>query len=193
MLECSPMISEQVPHPKLDISQCLPNFSTEISQGKNWYKWYKNLICIVNLCTNILGMSPKLFRTIPHPELDISQYLCNFSKKVSQITDWQTWKKFSIIWNKCTNILGMSPKNFNKMSPPELEISLYLSNFSKEVSQLTDWQTYKKFRIIWNYCRFIPGLSPENFRKKSYAELDISLYLSNFTKEVSQITDRQTY
>merc|ERR1711954_88444 len=31
----------------------------------------------------------------------------------------------------------------------------YLYNFSKEVSQLTDLQTYKKFRIIWNQCRNI--------------------------------------
>ena len=90
------------------------------------------------MCTNIPGMSPKIFRKIPHPELKISQYLCNFSKKVSQITDRQTYKKFRIIWNKCTNILGMPPKNFRKISDPELEISLYLSNFSKKVSQLTD-------------------------------------------------------
>ena len=83
-------------------------------------------------------MSPKSFRKICKPELDISLYLCNFSKKVSQITDRQTYKKFRIIWNNCTNIPGMPPENFRKISDPELEISLYLSNFSKEVCQLTD-------------------------------------------------------
>jgi len=92
-------------------------------------------------------------------------YLCNFSKEVSQITDWQTYKNFRIIWYKCTNIPGMPPKNFRKISHTELEISLYLSNFSKKVSQLTDWQTYKKFRIIWNKCTNIPGVPPKKFQK----------------------------
>ena len=106
-------------------------------------------------------MSPKIFRKIPHPELEISQYLCNFSKKVSQIMDWQTYKNFRIIWNKCTNIAGMPPKNFRKISYPELEISLYLWNFSKKVNQLTDWQTYKIFSINWNWPANIPEMSPK--------------------------------
>ena len=33
------------------------------------------------------------------------------------------------------------------MSHPERKISLYLCNFSKELRQLTDWQTYKNFGI----------------------------------------------
>ena len=111
--------------------------------------------------------------------------LCNFSKEVSQITDWQTYKNFRIIWYKCTNIPGMPPKNFRKISHTELEISLYLSNFSKKVSQLTDWQTYKKFKIIWIKGKNIPGMSPKNFRKISCPELEISQYLYNFSKKVS--------
>ena len=63
--------------------------------------------------------------------------------------DWQTYKKFVIICNYCTNIPGMSPKDFRKISHPELDISLYLPNLDKEVSQPTDWKTYKKFKIIW--------------------------------------------
>ena len=90
----------------------------------------------------------KKIRKIYHPELEISLYLSNFSKEVSQLTDWQTYKKFRIIWNKCTNIPGMPPKNFRKISHPELEISLYLSNFSKKVSQLTDWQTYTNLELF---------------------------------------------
>ena len=77
------------------------------------------------------------------------------------------------------------------MTHPELEISLYLSNFSKEVHQLTDWQTYKKFRIIWKWCNNIPGMSPKFFRKISHSGPEICLYLSNFSKEVSQLTGRQ--
>ena len=69
--------------------------------------------------------------------------LSYFSKEVSKQTDWQTYMKFRIICSKCTNIPGISPEKIRKISHPELEISLYLSNFSKEVSQLTDWQTYK--------------------------------------------------
>ena len=117
----------------------------------------------------------------------------NFSKEVSQLTDWQTYKKLRIIWNKWTNIPGMPPTNFRKISHTEVEISLYLSNFSKKVSQLTDWQIYRKFRIIWNYCINIQGISPTNFRKISHTELDISLNLSNVSKKVSQLTDWKTY
>ena len=40
---------------------------------------------------------------------------------------------------KCQICQGKSPKKFRKISHPELEISPYLSNFSKEVRQLTDW------------------------------------------------------
>ena len=119
--------------------------------------------------------------------------MCNGSKDVSKLTDWQTYNNFRIIWNWPANIPKMSPKNFRKTSDPELEISLYFSYFSKEVSQPTDSHTYKKFRIIWNYCTKISGMSPKNFRKISHQELEISLYLSNFSKEVSQLTDWQTY
>ena len=70
-------------------------------------------------------MSPKNLREIYYPELDISHYLSNFSKEVSQLTDWQTYKQFSIIGKWCKNIQGMSPKNFRKISPPGQEISLY--------------------------------------------------------------------
>ena len=55
----------------------------------------------------------------------------------------------------------MPPKNFKKISHPELEISLYLYHFSKEVSPLTDCQTYTNFRIIWNKCTIIPGMPPK--------------------------------
>ena len=74
----------------------------------------------------------------------------------------------------------------------ELEKSLYLSNFSKEVCHLTDWQTYKKFRIISKWCNNIPGMCPKMFRKISHSGPEIWLYLSNFSKEVSQLTDWQT-
>ena len=40
--------------------------------------------------------------------------------------------------NQVSNIPGNPPTNFRKISPPELEISLDLFNFSKKVSQLTD-------------------------------------------------------
>ena len=39
-------------------------------------------------------------------------------------------------------------KKLRKISHWELEISSYLFNISKEVSQLTDWHTYKKFEKI---------------------------------------------
>ena len=38
----------------------------------------------------------------------------------------------------------MSPKDSRKVYHPELEIPIYLSNFSKEIRQITDQHTYKK-------------------------------------------------
>ena len=134
-------------------------------------------------------MSPKKFRKISHPEQEISLYLSNYSKKVSQLTYWQTYKKCVTIWKKCTNIPGMPPKNFRNISLPEVKILLYLCSFSKEVSKLTDGQTYKKFRIIWNWHANISEMSPRNFRKISHPELELSLYLYNIRKEVRQLTD----
>ena len=163
-----------------------------MSQITHW-QTYKKFRTFWKKWTNIPGMSPKKFRNIFYSELEIFQYLCNWSKEVSQLTDWQTCKKFRIIWKWCSNILGMSQKYFRKMAHSGPEICLYLSNLSKEVSQLTDWQTYKKFRIIRKWCNNIPGMSLKNFRKISHPELEISLHLSNFSKEVSQLTDWQTY
>ena len=83
----------------------------------------------------------------------------NISTKIDkyEIRSKQSMKKLGFM----TNISGMSPTNFRKISHPELDLSLYLSSFSKEVSQLTDWQTYKKYRIIWKWCNNIPGMSPK--------------------------------
>ena len=138
-------------------------------------------------------MSPENFRKISLPELEISLYLYNFSKKESQITDWQTYKKIRTIGNKCTNIPGMSPRNFRKISYPELEISQYLCNFNKKVSQLTDSQTYRKFKIIWINCKFFPGKPLKIFKLILHPVQDIYLYWPNFSKNVSQLTYWQTY
>ena len=67
-------------------------------------------------------MSPKNFRKTSHPEQEISLYWPNFREEVSQLTDRQTYKKFIFIWNLCTNIIGMSLKDFRKISTPEPKI-----------------------------------------------------------------------
>ena len=92
----------------------------------------------------------KNFRKIPHPEQEISLYWPNISKDVRHLTDLQTNMKFVTIWERCTKIPGMSPKNSRKIFHPEQEIYLYLSNFRKEVDQLTDWQTYKNLKCLAN-------------------------------------------
>ena len=112
-------------------------------------------------------MYPRKFRKIYLPELEISLYLYNFSKEVSQLTDWQTYIKFIIIWKKCINIPGMCPWKFRKASHPELKISINLLDFIKELCQLPDWQTYKKIKTILNQCTNISGMSPNNFRNIS--------------------------
>ena len=73
----------------------------------------------------------------------------NVSKRFQKyITKNQSYKKaFNILYPSW--YFWKSQTFFRMISHPELEISLYLSNFSKKVSQLTDWQAYKKFRIIW--------------------------------------------
>ena len=43
----------------------------------------------------------------------------------------------------------MAPKILTKISHPGQDISLYLPNFIKEVGQLKDYHTNKKFVIIW--------------------------------------------
>ena len=67
----------------------------------------------------------KNFRKRSHPEQEISLYWPNISKDVRQLTDLQTNMKFVTIWERCTNIQGMSPKNSRKIFHPEQEISLY--------------------------------------------------------------------
>ena len=94
------------------------------------------------------NISKKTFRQISHSKLEISLHLSNISKEVSQPTDWQTYTIFKIIWIKCKNTTGISPKYFRKLSHPELDISLDLPYFSKGVSQLTDWQTHSQFIIL---------------------------------------------
>ena len=48
------------------------------------------------------------------------------------------------------NIPRMSPKKFRKITIPYQEIHLYWPNLSKKVIQLTELQTYRKFKIIQN-------------------------------------------
>ena len=68
-------------------------------------------------------------------------------------------------------------KKVRKMSHPELEISLYLFNFSKEVGKLAQ-EILIYLELVYN----ITGMSPKNFskifRKTSQSEQEISLYLS---------------
>ena len=102
------------------------------------------------------------------------------------------WKRYKRLRDRLTgkqeiqNILEIVqnyPRNvskkFRNINNSELEISLYISNFVRDVTQLTDCQTYQKFRINRNRHANIPEMSPNNFRKISHPEVEISLYLSN--------------
>ena len=83
-----------------------------------------------------LGISPKVFRQIYHPKLDISLDLYNFLKEVSQLTDCQIYKK--IFGNIVPTLKECLQQISEEIYYPELEMYLYLSNFSKEVKQLKD-------------------------------------------------------
>ena len=137
-------------------------------------------------------MSPKKFRKISHPELEISLHLSCFSKEISQLKDWQTYKKIQNYLEKVYQHPRNVSNQIKNRSYPELEISQYSCDISKKVSQITDSQTYKKIRIIWNKCTKIPLVSPKRYRKLSYPELEISQYSCTFRKKVNQLTDWQT-
>ena len=87
------------------------------------------------------------------------------------------------------------PRNLSKkiqihIDHPEQEISLFLYNFSKEVSKIIDWKTYKKFVTI---CINIPVMPPENLRKLAHSELEISKdNLISVRKWGNDQTDRHT-
>ena len=63
-----------------------------------------------------------------------------------------------MIQKQSKNIPGMSPTYFRKISHPEQEISLFWPTINKEVNQLTDQQTNKKFSNIWKQCANIPEM-----------------------------------
>ena len=136
---------------ELELFLYLSNISKEVSQLTDIQEIQNHL--------ELVYQSPKNVSKKCHQELELSLHLYNFSQKVSQLTHWQTYKRFRIIWNKCTKITGMPPKNLREIYPTELEISLYEPNFNKDVSQLSDWETYKKVGIIWKKSRNILGMS----------------------------------
>ena len=96
-----------------------------------------------------------------------------------------------------------------KIQKDELEISLNLLDFIKEVCQLPDWQTYKKFRVIlsliftwlrltWsiqNYLEPVYQCLRNVFKKfqKDMASRSVGILLFNFGKEVSKQPDWHTY
>ena len=140
-----------------------------------------------NKCTNIPGMPPRNFRKIYHTELEISLYLSNLSNEVANYqTDRHT---------KNSELFGTSvPMSRTVLKKLQKDISsrsgdIPLSNFGKEVSKQTNWKTNMK---IQNYLEIVnqhPRNVSKNFRKIYNPELEISQYLCNFSKKVSQITD----
>ena len=77
--------------------------------------------------------------------------------------DWLTFKKVVSIRKKYTDISGMSQKNFRKISRQEQDISLYLSNFSKEVAQLTDILEIWLYLNLMQNCRVLPLILTDIF------------------------------
>ena len=112
------------------------------------------------------------------------------NNKTRGLRRWPTRETIVLRCNK-------SPWNFRKISHPELEISLNLSDFSKEVCQLPDWQTYKKFRIIWNQCTNISGMSSKDSKKiqknTSSRAREILIFFYLLWKHANYQTERQNY
>ena len=56
--------------------------------------------------------------------------------------------------------------------------------------KLTDIQEIQNF---WNYCTYIPGMSPEKSRNLAYSELEISIVnMISVRKRGNEQTDRHT-
>ena len=95
-------------------------------------------------------MSTKKFRKISHSEQEISKDLSYYSKETIQLKDWQTYKNLKLFGNgvqtsqECLEKLSERYLIQNRRYP-------YIGlNFSKELSQLTDWQTYQNLNFLAN-------------------------------------------
>ena len=79
------------------------------------------------------------------------------------------------------------------IKPKHAKLDINRSIFSKEMRQWTDWHTYKKYKIVLNYCRNIQGISPENLKKIAHLQLEISKdNLISVRKWGNEQTDRHT-
>ena len=81
-------------------------------------------------------MSPENLEKISHPELDISKDNPISVRKLG-IEPTDRYTRNLKISGTSVGASQQYLKDFRKVPHPELEICLYLSNFSKEVSQLT--------------------------------------------------------
>ena len=71
-------------------------------------------------------------------------------------------------------VMYKNPRNVYRKFEKDSSSRTGYNNFSKEVRQWTNWQTYKKSEIILNRCRNIHRMSPENLKKIAHLELEIS-------------------
>ena len=122
--------------------QITPNF-LYVCQSVSWLNFLLKLDKYRDISSSVWDIFLKFFGGIPGMFLHLFQIILNFMyvcQSVSLLTSLLKLYKHS----------RKSPIKFSMISHPELEIFLYEPSFCKEASQLTDWQTYKKFRIIWN-------------------------------------------
>ena len=126
-------------------------------------------------------MSPENLEKISHPELNISkdnlisvrnwgyEQTDRHTKNLKSFENCGQTSKECVKNQKktsytllCAKIREISTMIFRKIYHAELEISLCRHNLSKELSQLTDWKTYKKLGSIKNYCSNIVVMSKKN-------------------------------
>ena len=83
-------------------------------------------------------------------------------------------------------------KTFRKISHTVLEISIYWSDISMEIGQLTDWHIrgfQNHLELMWKQPRNVSN----KFQKDISYRTGYILYWHIFGKEGSQLTDWQTY
>ena len=123
-------------------------------------------------------MSPEKFRKLAYSELEIStNNIISVMKLGNEQTDRQT--RNMILFE----VLYKNPRSVHRKFEKDSSSGTGYHNFSNEVRQWTDQQTYKKSEIILKQCTKIPEMSLENLKKIAHLELDIKISVRKWGNE----------
>ena len=145
-------------------------------------------------------MCPWKFKKIPHPKLEISINLSDFSKEVWQLPDWETYKKSELFGTSAPTsqecfqkFQGDNPRNVSIRIQKDISSRAgYIPKFvgSMPTTRLTDIQENQNYlELVYQHLRNVS----KNPRKISHPEPEISLCLILVRKQANKQTDRHTW